>query len=1140
MSSKSFCISISFLTLFICSSLFSQKGKHGTLTVSALNIRVNEFTTLSASVAAGGNTISVAASGLNSNSRFTSTLQVGDLIMIYQTQGAIIKTFSTVAGQDSTYGQILNYNNAGNYEFAQVYSIPNATSIVLDCGLQHSYFSTGKTQIVRVPRYTTLTVNAGGELTTDAWNGSVGGILAVEVNGLTTINGTVNATGLGFRGGIAANDGTYGGQRFVDVGGGANEGGYKGESIAGSVADYSVMYNGAWAKGAPANGGGGGNCHNAGGGGGANAGNILGWSGYGVINTAYNIPYNLEYPGRAAVVSSGGGRGGYAFSSANLNPQTTAPGNAGWGGDGRHKDGGFGGRPLDYSTGKIFLGGGGGAGHVNNISASNTGGTGGNGGGLIFIQTYGNIVGTGTVVSNGVNGTTATGPNPGPFSSNVNGNDAGGGGGGGGTIMLASTGNISGITANANGGNGGNQIIVKGGFAGSNTEAEGPGGGGGGGYIAYSNSAPATQNVLGSLSGTTNASPMASFPPNGATNGADGLKDQSIKLYTVAVTNATVCMNSAATLTATTNTPAPNFIWYSSLTGASQIGTGSVFTSSVFAVAGTYTIFVGICQGTYREPAIITVAASPTVAATSATICGTQTAVITASGASTYTWNTAATTSSIAVSPTTTTIYTVVGTSAAGCTAQATSTVTAQNTTTISGSATSTILCANQTITLNTVGSPGTYSWSTGAGNTPSITITTPGTYSAFLTGACGATVYAVDIAAGPAVGTTVTASANTVCAGTQVTLTTNGTGTVAWSTGTVNTNSVVVSSPGIYTATVSNICGSATSSFQIILGPQPTVSIVPSATSFCTGQTATLTANGAVTYTWLSPISAPVNGAVFSATAAGVYTVNGSSQCGNSSAQVTVTFQVSPDVSVASSKAAVCPGDTSTLKATNLSGGGGFVWSSSTNTSNIETVTGGGTYTVSYVNGCGVASATIAVIQSTLSPDFIPSTTSGATPLSVTFTNTSFSYTLAQWNYGNGSALGNTANGSAVYTTPGIYTITLVIQNLESCLASVSKTIEVIAIPFGIIPELVSPNGDGKNERFEIKGLEQFPNSDLEIYNRWGNKVYGKAPYDNSFDGTANFKSVSGKLPTGTYFYILHLGDTDNKVFNGFFQLVY
>ena len=608
----------------------AQRGKDGVGTIAAANVRINEYTTLTANASIGNTTITVASNNLNANGRFASALQVGDLIMIIQMQGASMKTFNGFP-QDSTYGQILNYNECGNYEFAQVFALPNATSIVLDCGLSNNYTSSGKTQIVRIPRYSSLTVNAAASITGDTWNGTIGGIVCAEVNGATVINGNVVATGLGFRGGVAANDGTFGGNRIVDLLLGATEGGEKGESIAGSQADYVAFYNGKYARGAPANGGGGGNSHNAGGGGGGNGGNVATWFGVGLINAAYITAYNLEFPGRAAIVSSGGGRGGYAFSSANLNPNTNRPGLATWGGDGRRNVGGFGGRPLDYSTGKIYLGGGGGAGHVNNLSASNTGGTGGNGGGLIYFITYGNVSGSGSMITNGNNGVTATGPNPGLFSSTVNGNDAAGGGGAGGTIIINTSANVSGVTLTANGGLGGNQILVKGGGAGGNTEAEGPGGGGSGGYIALSAGAP-TQNVAGANGGTTNSTAMTNFPPNGASNGAPGLSNQSITLYTLSANPTTVCVNNAATLTATSNNATASFLWYNTIAGPTQIATGAVYTTSVFTTPGTYTFFAGMCPGNYRVPVVVTVINGPTLTVNTATVCSGQAATLTANG----------------------------------------------------------------------------------------------------------------------------------------------------------------------------------------------------------------------------------------------------------------------------------------------------------------------------------------------------------------------------------------------------------------------------------------------------------------------------------------------------------------------------
>ncbi|BAO76682.1 T9SS C-terminal target domain-containing protein [Winogradskyella sp. PG-2] len=73
------------------------------------------------------------------------------------------------------------------------------------------------------------------------------------------------------------------------------------------------------------------------------------------------------------------------------------------------------------------------------------------------------------------------------------------------------------------------------------------------------------------------------------------------------------------------------------------------------------------------------------------------------------------------------------------------------------------------------------------------------------------------------------------------------------------------------------------------------------------------------------------------------------------------------------------------------------------------------------------------------------------------------------------------------------------------------------------------SPNGDGVNETFVIDCLERYTNNKLEVYNRWGNIVYSKNRYLNDWDGTSNGRAVinqSDKLPVGTYYYVLDLGD--------------
>lgn len=66
------------------------------------------------------------------------------------------------------------------------------------------------------------------------------------------------------------------------------------------------------------------------------------------------------------------------------------------------------------------------------------------------------------------------------------------------------------------------------------------------------------------------------------------------------------------------------------------------------------------------------------------------------------------------------------------------------------------------------------------------------------------------------------------------------------------------------------------------------------------------------------------------------------------------------------------------------------------------------------------------------------------------------------------------------------------------------------------------SPNFDDINETFTVLGVEQFPDNRMEVYNRWGNKVFEADNYDNSWRGT----TVDGdELLQGTYFYIFQDG---------------
>jgi uncharacterized repeat protein (TIGR01451 family) len=539
------------MLLLLCFTLFGMEnawanspGKNGTRTIATTNTVINQFTTLTAAVSAGASTITVAnIAALNSGEATGGgALAVGDVILIYQARGASINTTNS-----RLYGNITDYGNAGHYEFQSVRSVSgsNIGIATLNGGASCSAGSIKRSysagaQVIRVPQYASLTVNAGASVITNAWNGATGGVLAMRVQNTLTVNGTVSASGLGFRGAPQDNfdRASSGFANLFFVSNDDESGGAKGEGIASGAAGSSTPLGsvtlpytnpgGNFDIGAPANGGGGGGSHNGGGGGGANAAasltpyctvgfttytaavtTTISWCGQGVMpntvtgNTAWTLDPGYRANGNALTAHVGGGRGGYTFSANDEDALTAGPGNTLWTGNRRQAVGGWGGRPLAQDLpNRVFFGGGGGAGAVNSGTGS---GTGAAGGGIVFIDTN-TLAGTGVISANGNTAPNTLGGH----------NDAPGGGGAGGSIIVrANSGSVA--SMQARGGNGGNQLITG-------NEAEGPGGGGGGGIIAFTGG---TQVASAGTGGTTTSSALTEFPRNGATDGSAGLTGQT-------------------------------------------------------------------------------------------------------------------------------------------------------------------------------------------------------------------------------------------------------------------------------------------------------------------------------------------------------------------------------------------------------------------------------------------------------------------------------------------------------------------------------------------------------------------------------------------------------------------------------------
>jgi len=117
------------------------------------------------------------------------------------------------------------------------------------------------------------------------------------------------------------------------------------------------------------------------------------------------------------------------------------------------------------------------------------------------------------------------------------------------------------------------------------------------------------------------------------------------------------------------------------------------------------------------------------------------------------------------------------------------------------------------------------------------------------------------------------------------------------------------------------------------------------------------------------------------------------------------------------------------------------------------------------------------------------------------------------EWDFGDGRT-SLSVNPDHDYQESGVYTVTLTTTDANGCTSTAEA---VITVAFDLrIPEGFSPNGDGVNDLFVIQGIEAFPGTSLQVFNRWGGVVFENTRYNNDFDGDG--------LPVGTYFYILKL----------------
>jgi len=169
--------------------------------------------------------------------------------------------------------------------------------------------------------------------------------------------------------------------------------------------------------------------------------------------------------------------------------------------------------------------------------------------------------------------------------------------------------------------------------------------------------------------------------------------------------------------------------------------------------------------------------------------------------------------------------------------------------------------------------------------------------------------------------------------------------------------------------------------------------------------------------------------------------------------------------------------------------------------------------------NGC-IASASTTITSQSPDADFIilPDTVFNPGTI-LNFNDLSqpglFNIDSWMWNFGNGD-IASVQNPDYAYEESGVFTVTLVITDEIGC--QDAATSHVFSTFQFTVPDGFSPNGDGKNDEFEILGLETIDGTQVQIFNRWGGVVFESNNYKpgNFWDGD--------NLPDGTYFYVITL----------------
>ena len=355
----------------------------------------------------------------------------------------------------------------------------------------------------------------------------------------------------------------------------------------------------------------------------------------------------------------------------------------------------------------------------------------------------------------------------------------------------------------------------------------------------------------------------------------------------------------------------------------------------------------------------------------------------------------------------------------------------------------------------------------------------------------------------------------------------------------------LVVKEGGAYTVTLTKkgACNTNTSSPAFIsIVPNPKVLIESSVPSglLCPGgslKLSTLASEPSVKFQWLrdSVAIAGATDSTFKVTQIGQYAVAITDQNGCQGQSTPLSIRLDSTVKVGMNIIPVrCSNDTNLVTLAGTPAGGKFSGDGVNKNTFSPKNAGAGAHQISYLlddpKACltGTAVETAVVLASPpleLGPDQFISSVGGVQLNQNNALNASNGFNF-QWT----PALGlSSPSVASPYATPDQTTsYQLTVSGSNGCTSKDTITVNIVQGVY--IPDAFTPNGDGINDTWEPRGLEEFPAAEIKIFDRWGHAIYNstknnKQPFDGTFNGTS--------LPSGNYAYQI-ITQSEGHIFRG------